>query len=234
MTEAEWLKCTDPEPMLKFLRGKASERKLRLFAAVCCRRIWPQLTDARSRHAVELAERSADEPVTDTELDAVSAEAEEAFEESLMDDEGKWVSDDDPRPAAASAASYASSPGRLGAEHFSVILEAAWAVSPVGAVQERAAQAAMLRDLFGNPFHSPTPIDPNPLTRNDGTVMKLADAAYEERSLPSGELAHARLAVLADALEDAGCTDVDILAHCRGPGPHVRGCWVIDLLLGKE
>ena len=65
-------------------------------------------------------------------------------------------------------------------------------------------------------------------------IGKLAEAAYTARSLPQGELDPARLAVLADALEDAGCTDADILGHLRGPGPHVRGCWVIDLLLGKQ
>jgi hypothetical protein len=72
------------------------------------------------------------------------------------------------------------------------------------------------------------------LSWNGGTVRHLAQAAYEERSLPSGELDTARLAVLADALEEAGCADAAILSHLRGPGPHVRGCWAVDLLLGKE
>ena len=61
----------------------------------------------------------------------------------------------------------------------------------------------------------------------------MAQVIYEDRDLPSGHLDNARLAVLGDALEDAGCTDADILKHCRGSGPHVRGCWVVDLLLGK-
>jgi hypothetical protein len=61
-----------------------------------------------------------------------------------------------------------------------------------------------------------------------------AVACYQERELPSGHLDVTRLAVLADALEDAGCDNGDILQHCRGDGPHVRGCWVVDLLLGKE
>jgi hypothetical protein len=72
------------------------------------------------------------------------------------------------------------------------------------------------------------------LAWKDETVLKLAEAVYEDRQLPSGHLDNHRLAVLADALEDAGCTDVDIFEHCRGTGPHVRGCWVVDLLLGKE
>jgi hypothetical protein len=65
-------------------------------------------------------------------------------------------------------------------------------------------------------------------------IPKLAQAAYDDRELPSGHLDPARLAVLADALEEAGCTNADILSHCRSPGPHVRGCWVVDLILGKE
>jgi hypothetical protein len=75
------------------------------------------------------------------------------------------------------------------------------------------------------------PIDRSHLTR---TVVLLAQTVYEERTLPNGRLDPTRVQVLADGLEEAGCTDSDILAHCRGPGPHVRGCWVVDLLLGKE
>jgi hypothetical protein len=65
-------------------------------------------------------------------------------------------------------------------------------------------------------------------------VQKLAQAAYDNRDLPSGLLDNTRLVVLADALEDAGCAYADLLAHLRGPGPHARGCWVVDLLLGKS
>jgi hypothetical protein len=64
-------------------------------------------------------------------------------------------------------------------------------------------------------------------------VVALARAAYDQRELPAGTLDPARLAVQADALEEAGCTDADILNHCRRPGVHVRGCWAVDLLLGK-
>jgi hypothetical protein len=88
---------------------------------------------------------------------------------------------------------------------------------------------SLLRDVFGNPFR-PAALDPAWLTP---TVTGIAIAAYQERILPSGELDRARLAVLADALEEAGCTDASVLSHLRGPGPHVRGCWAVDLLLGK-
>jgi hypothetical protein len=76
--------------------------------------------------------------------------------------------------------------------------------------------------------------DPAWLARNGGAVARLAEAIYEGRSLPAGTLDPARLAVLADALEDAGCADPDLLGHLRGPSPHVRGCWAVDLILGKE
>jgi hypothetical protein len=65
-------------------------------------------------------------------------------------------------------------------------------------------------------------------------LVALAQAAYDQRELPAGTLDPTRLAVLADALEEAGCDQADLLSHLRDPGPHVRGCWVIDLLLGKE
>jgi hypothetical protein len=88
----------------------------------------------------------------------------------------------------------------------------------------------LLREFFGNPFR-PTSMNPCWLTP---VVLSLATAAYEERQLPEGILDPARLAILADALEDAGCTDAGVLDHLRGPGTHYRGCWAVDLALAKE
>jgi hypothetical protein len=85
------------------------------------------------------------------------------------------------------------------------------------------AQCSILRDIFGDPFR-PVPVDPS---WRSGNVVSLAEAIYADRAFD-------RLPILADALEDAGCDQADILEHCRGPGPHVRGCWVVDLILGKE
>jgi hypothetical protein len=97
---------------------------------------------------------------------------------------------------------------------------------------ENAVQAALIRCIFGDPFR-PAP-DPTAWSGwRNGTVERLARAAYGERQLPGGTLEANRLAVLADALEEAGCIDAEALAHCRAPGPHVRGCWVVDRLLGK-
>jgi hypothetical protein len=94
-------------------------------------------------------------------------------------------------------------------------------------------RCALLRDLFGNPFRPPF-LAPSLLRWNQGIIVKLAQQAYDRRLLPSYQLDHTLLMVLADALEEAGCTNADILNHCRQPGEHVRGCWAIDLLLGKE
>lgn len=88
---------------------------------------------------------------------------------------------------------------------------------------ERREQAVLLREVFGNSF-SPAAFDPRWLT---STVIDLAQAIYEERAFD-------RMPILADALMDAGCDSDEIIQHCRGDGPHVRGCWVVDLLLGKN
>jgi hypothetical protein len=69
---------------------------------------------------------------------------------------------------------------------------------------------------------------------NHGTIPGLAGAIYDDRSVPGGTLDNGRLAILADALEESGCTDAEVLAHLRGPGPHVRGCWALDALLWRE
>jgi hypothetical protein len=94
---------------------------------------------------------------------------------------------------------------------------------------ERAAHIAFVRDIFGNPLR-PIAIDRSCLTP---TMLSLAQAAYEHRDLPAGTLQPDRLAVLADALEEAGAGG-EVVEHLQGPGPHVRGCHVIDLLLRKE
>ena len=90
----------------------------------------------------------------------------------------------------------------------------------------------VLRDVFGNPFSSPD-VDPSWLSWGDGRIREMAQAAYDDRLLPAGTLDNDRLGVLADALEEAGCSDEGMLRHCRDARVHVRGCWVLDLMLGK-
>src|SRR5262249_30086444 len=98
--------------------------------------------------------------------------------------------------------------------------------------EERAAQTKLLRDIFDNPFRAAPTLEPSLLHWNGGAVVRLAQAAYEERIMPSGHLDPARLAVLADALEEAGAPAA-LLEHLRSPGPHVRGCFAVDAVLGR-
>ena len=97
-------------------------------------------------------------------------------------------------------------------------------VRPFPFYGSRPREEDLVRDVFGNPFAPTQLFDPAWLT---STVLALAKGIYEERAFD-------RMPILADALQDAGCDSADILDHCRGPGPHVRGCWVVDLVLGKE
>jgi hypothetical protein len=90
----------------------------------------------------------------------------------------------------------------------------------------------LVREVFGNPFR-PVAVDSAWLTWNDGVVVRLARAAYEQRRLLTGLLDNARLAVLADALEEAGCADEQILGHLRDGSEHVRGCFVLDRVLAN-
>jgi hypothetical protein len=229
MTEEQWLSCTNPTLMLEFLRtsGRLSGRKSHLFAVACCRRIWHLMTDERSRRAVEVAERFTEGASSVEELfaagrglrTAASSAAEDAALRAAQNAVGVDVFSCSHYAAFAAASTFES-------RDFSVLRAARDA--------ERAAHVALLRDLFGNPFRPLPSIDPAWLAWNNRTVRRLTQSAYETRSLPGGTLDDARLAVLADALEEAGCGDAELLAHLRGPGPHVLGCWCVDLLLGKS
>jgi hypothetical protein len=221
MTESEWLECTDPKLMLALRRGKASDRRLRLFAVACCRRIWRLIEDETCRSAVEVAERYADGQATETERATTEGElnpassAVEAATYSTIAVEGR----------AAEGASHAVRAACAAAHEGSE-----WGNAEDAPPEEHHIQVAFLHDIFGNPFR-PVSINPSWLTP---AVLGLARSAYDERAMPSGELDPARLGVLSDALEETGCDNGDILDHLRGPGPHVRGCWAVDLLLGKE
>jgi hypothetical protein len=223
VTEAEWLACEDPVRMLEFLRGKVSERKLRLFACACYRRFHEHFVpddDGDGLFAVELAEAYADGDATAADLAEVRGE----IVECLWDAQSSCVV----RHRVAECATVVP----LGdvtrvADAFILWLEANVDESEVDkdTREEHAYQAVTLRDLFGNPFR-PTAAKPAWLTWNSGTVTKLARDLYDARAFD-------RLPLLADALEDAGCSDAEILGHLRSPGPHVRGCWAVDLVLGK-
>jgi hypothetical protein len=239
MNAREWLACEDPAAMLEFLRGKASDRKARLFACACCRRMWDRFDDLRSGRAVGVAERHADGAASDEELKAAAAAAGDA-DRAGMD--------------AASAAVPVASPGAFDAARmyadagetlYDAFLDAVYRqpdasrgdylagdpftegapgrVAMARKEAERGVLIVLLRDVFGNPFRPVTPA----ASWLTPTVLSLARDIYNGRAFED-------LPTLADGLEDAGCTDRDILEHCRSGGEHVLGCWVVDLLLGKE
>jgi hypothetical protein len=213
MMEQEWLECADPGKMLEFLRGKVSDRKLRLFAVACCRRIWDSLTDDRSRKAVEAAERRADNTMSGKELDKALSAALRCAHDRKVNDAIK-----DAAYAAASSAFW------LAPDTVQAAIYAVGAASIDGSeVIANREQCNLLHCIFGNPFRSIT-IDPIWLS---STVLSIAQAIYDEKVFD-------RMPILADAIEESGCISQDILNHMRSGGEHVKGCWALDLVLGKK
>lgn len=189
MTEAEWQASRDPRAMLSFLEriARASDRKLRLASVACCRRAWSRLSNWRSRKAVEVAERFADGEQIPTLLEHVRRSAETAVDATELWDR-----------AAATAALSLTEPS-VGAS--TVIETCRYVAMASDSEAEWGCQADLLRDIFGPLSFRPVHIDPVLLT---GSVKALAEAAYQERTMPQGTLDPQRLAVLADAIEEGG------------------------------
>lgn len=216
MNEAIWLSCIDPIPMLAFLRGSGSDRKFRLFGLACCREIEPLLGPS-SLSSLATVEQYADGLRSRSTLVRARAAATRVLEEVSQADRGgalvvKWLCHDHVWPQCGVIAR--DSAEFLASRQPRHLMKATRRLALLN-------RARLLRDVF-TPFH-PTAFDASWRTE---AVIALARGVYEDRAFD-------RLPVLADALEDAGCADADILAHCRGDGPHVRGCWVVDLVLGK-
>lgn len=230
MTEAEWLEGENPTSMLFFIRGyrgirkRVKQRKQRLFAVACCRRLQPLLDHERSRRCVEVAESVADDSASPDELRAAEADARAICQESESDETSLaclqlfWKELNGLHVSTTVISAVFERERRSANRRFEP-LEG----RRVGAcLPEERAQCGLIRCIFGNPFR-PVALDPSWRT---GAVVALTTGIYEERAFE-------RMPVLADALEDAGCANPDVLAHCRSGGPHARGCWVVDLLLGK-
>jgi hypothetical protein len=215
MTEAEWLLCDDPGRMLDFALASMSERKRRLFAVARARMVWHLLEDERSREAVEVTERHADGGADDDALKAAGVRADVAQYEF-------WDLHGQPHNHGKS-------------EHWDASVLAFWATHGMDALGEGLSecgiltglgvplveQANLLRDLMRHPASRPGHLgEPGP------DAMRMALHAYEARDW-------AVLPVLADALEEGGCSDTALLSHLRSGGTHTRGCWALDLVLGK-
>lgn len=217
MTEAEWLASDDPWRMLQFLHdSKQSERKIRLFNAAICRRFWRYLPP-NSRAVLNDSELLADgliaEPDDKMELCTRANIAAAPFDrlhptKNFPSDEVRFQRN------AAAAVCYAVIPGELwGAISYF------WELDP----SEKQPHSVIIRDVFGNPFYSPQIM---PCWKS-AEIVTLARTIYEEE-------AFSRLPELGEALEEAGCHSAEILEHCYEAGPHFRGCWLADMLLGKE
>jgi hypothetical protein len=206
--------------MLTFLlgRGKATDRKVRLFGCACCRLIWDLFPDPRNRDMVLAIEDHPDGSFSDPDLDeAISASSLREYE--LSSNPVYWVAKYLGRGFYKMTA---------GTSALTVALKAA-ATIPEGLAREAhmAEQADRLRDIFGPLPFRPVTVHPDVLAWNDRLVPRLAQAIYEERRWGD-------IPLLADALLDAGCDNEDMLSHAREQGAvHTRGCWLLDLLLGR-
>jgi hypothetical protein len=250
-----WLRQLGQPSDQKASPGKVSHRKLRLFKCACCRRVWRLLTEDRSRKGIE-----AVEAVADGELSAESFEAASQGCRSAYYELAEMLTS----AASTSPGSFRLLQAKLFAAHVAYCATAYCATnvpeigdysssaSTSGAIrnaigdltdsigndvreksEEFSNHAVILRDIVGNPFRPLPPVAASLLTWNDGLARRLAEEAYQHRIMPTGTLDPDRLAVLADALEEANA-DAALVAHLRQPGPHVRGCWALDLALGRE
>jgi hypothetical protein len=213
VTEAEWLACEAPDVLLRFLHGRASERKLRLCAVHVARLVatsaptkplynenWAAwLNEPRWLDWLDAAERLADGALTPNEVRAIRHGS----------------------GGPHNLYRVACSVKTFSILHVAMALNSTAAEFGSPPVREA---CAVIRDVV-DPFHQRT-VCSSLLTADDGAALRLAWAIYDQREVNL-------MPLLGDALEDAGCADDAILSHLRGPGPHVRGCWAVDLILGK-
>jgi hypothetical protein len=228
-TDEEWRTWDHPRPLLKLLDGRATDRKARLFDAACWRRLWDAPEVAQAHGAIEILERLADGSATPEEAVAAARTFRDVrfaaacvmggmYNQPAEDLEVQrpdpwsmaWLRSEAMAILAGRVIRRASGSGDGRPDHEQ------------RAPEERA-QCDLIRCIFPSPFQ--------PVASQDGwltsTVVELARGIYAERAFD-------RLPILADALQDAGCDNADVLDHCRGPGPHARGCWALDLVLGKS
>jgi hypothetical protein len=237
MTEADWLYADKVDRLIEYLffQRKTSDRRLRLFACACCRQVERFIEDFGVKETLRLAEDFADHDDLRVELQTAITDARRRYG-TIPAGMPSYHPADAAREAVLRAGDFGYDPRFYEAndDHPYLLWAAIYAQyaleveddSIEGTRVVMAEQVNFLHDIIGNPF-CPMIAHPSWLVWGDSTVVKLAQGIYDER-------AFGRLPVLADALEEAGCDNAEILAHCRGSGPHVRGCWVVDLLLGKE
>jgi hypothetical protein len=244
ITQKQWEEGTDPGQMIRSALHwvKNPERKARLYRVALVRDVWDELLWL-CRVLTELAERQADGEFDPSALARpLEYIAEGAYFCAQERSSGtppdnvtrsrRWLADYERylfdlgcfKPTGADLAAERVDPERLRklawlayGVHFE------WSGPSDLSAKHGFDSVPVIRDIFGNPFR---PATFDPAWRTD-TAVSLASQMYESRDFGA-------MPILADALQDAGCDSEDILGHCRGAGPHVRGCWVVDLVLGKE
>lgn len=239
MTEAEWLACRSPFPLLVWVRRLANGRRHRLFNVACCNRIASLLALPGDQACLKSMEAFADcagidpTPTVERAVEIARAARQTAFSFRRFQTFRVQLKEFVAAEGRVKALGAVAACGRLSCEacweslvayrYTQVWENRAGRRSASGARRdERAAHARLVRDVFGNPFR---PINFSPEWRTD-TALSLARHIYESRDFSA-------MPILADALQDAGCESDAILNHCRGDGAHVRGCWVVDAVLGK-
>jgi hypothetical protein len=236
-----WLTCDSPSLMLTHLPGNVSVRKLRLFGIACCRRIWRIMKDDDCRQAVRLADRFVEGTVAPEEARRVCADLEQKRLAAIRGDidlpetnvriwclaaaRSLFQAADDSAPddALNENADLLLTWEFVGSAFTHAHVKDYSADPTPKLFREYRAQADLLREILGHPFQ-PVAFDPEWRTP---TVLGIAHAIYDEQAFD-------RLPILADALEDVGCSNEEILGHCRGKGRHTRGCWLLDLFLEKS
>jgi hypothetical protein len=213
--EPEWLVNDSPGVLAAFDEVRcASKRKRRLFSCHCCRLVWNLLTDQRSRIAVEVAERAAEGAVIQMELDAANQQAVLA---AGVSGPHRW-------PLVVRAAVVASHANPFPTDVVRYVVPGRRS-DPKQRNEMARRVSALLRCIFGNPFH-PVTLAPDLLRWRDGLLVSVAKRMYDARDF-------SEIPVLADMLQDAGCDDEQVLDHCRQGGEHARGCFAIDSVLGR-
>ncbi len=230
MTEAEWRGCENPTLMLKQMEKVGSDRKMRLFECACVRRVWHLLNDERLERVLLGMEHFADGLISTQELKPLHELAWELEDDDHTSAQSRCIAYE---LGLASRVEQPGSPYMDGGPIHSFSGRWSAALAAKGACGqeefertkkvERKQQTVLVRDIFGNPFR---PVAFPPFWRTNTTLM-LAKQMYELRDF-------SLLPILGDALMDAGCEAEEIIGHCHSEGPHVRGCWVVDLVLGKE
>jgi hypothetical protein len=213
MTETEWQTSLDPDELLDCARKmkRLTARKGRLFGCGCFRLVWDQVQFASVMKTVEMAEARADLLISEDEMEKYRYPSGD-----MNEIVAHWLS-----TAVQSLAIPKPNPSVVAHEVRTSVANDVYRHARRGLPCRW--QADLVREVIGNPFQKAT-LDPGWRTSD---VTQLAHAIYEERAFE-------RMPILADALMDAGCDDDNLIGHCRWQGPHVRGCWVVDLVLGKK